>query len=92
MQLPVRRLGKNRGLQKEMLLLAWIFVMPVLLIRLLTTLYPVAEIFHYSLLDYDLINRTKEYTGFSILSKSQTIPLYYRDCNLPSNILFYRFF
>ena len=65
MQLSVRRLGKNRGLQKEMLLLAWIFVMPVLLIRLLTTLYPVAEIFHYSLLDYDLINRTKEYTGFS---------------------------
>lgn len=43
--------------------LAWLFIAPVLLIRLLTTLYPVLSVFYYSVLEYDLIQRKKEFAG-----------------------------
>lgn len=45
-------------------MVSWLFVLPVLLVRALTTLYPIISVFYYSALDYDLINRTKEFNGF----------------------------
>ena len=42
---------------------AWICILPVLVIRLWTTAYPVIAMSYYSLLDYDLIRRKKEFAG-----------------------------
>ncbi len=42
---------------------AWICILPVLIIRLWTTAYPVVAMSYYSLLDYDLIRRKKEFAG-----------------------------
>lgn len=64
----MRRL-KKQSLQKRMVLLAWVFVLPVLVVRIFTTVYPVLEVFWYSLLDYDLINRTKEFQGLANFQK-----------------------
>lgn len=46
------------------MLISWLFILPVLLIRALSTLYPIISVFYYSALDYDLINRTKEFNWF----------------------------
>lgn len=55
---------RRYSLQRRMLLISWLFVIPVVLIRVLTTVYPIVNIFYYSALDYDLINRTKSFNGF----------------------------
>lgn len=57
-------LQQRFSLQKRIIAICWLFIVPVLLIRALTTLYPVVKIFEYSALDYDLINRTKEFNWF----------------------------
>lgn len=66
-------LQQRFSLQKRIVLICWIFIIPVVLIRALTTLYPVINIFYYSALDYDLINRTKEFNWF------QNYPALLRD-------------
>ncbi|MCZ8511726.1 sugar ABC transporter permease [Paenibacillus filicis] len=45
--------------------MAWILVAPVLIIRLLTSLYPMIMTVVYSLLDYNLIHQTKEFVGLN---------------------------
>lgn len=45
------------------LAMAWVFILPVLLVRLLTTGYPILSVFYYSVLDYDLIRQKKEWGG-----------------------------
>lgn len=55
---------RRYSLRKRMIMISWLFVLPVLLVRALTTLYPIISVFYYSALDYDLINRTKEFNGF----------------------------
>ena len=51
------------GLSQKYIFMCWLFVLPVLLFRMLTSLYPIITAFYYSLLDYDLIARTKEFGG-----------------------------
>ena len=51
------------GLSQKKLLLGWIFVLPVLLIRAVTTLYPVGATIGYSFMDFDLIKQTKQFGG-----------------------------
>jgi len=58
-------LQQRFSLQKRITLICWVFIIPVLLIRALTTLYPVINVFYYSALDYDLINRTKDFNWFA---------------------------
>lgn len=60
---------KAFGLKKRFILMAWLFIAPVLIIRLLTTLYPILSVFYYSLLDYDLIRQKKEFFGFGNFMK-----------------------
>ncbi len=50
-------------LSRRKTIFAWICVLPVLVIRLWTTAYPVVAMSYYSLLDYDLIRRKKEFAG-----------------------------
>jgi multiple sugar transport system permease protein len=50
--------------RKRLIIIGWIFIMPVFLIRLLTTLFPVLTVFYYSILDYDLIKQRKQFGGF----------------------------
>ena len=54
---------KKITLNKRKILFAWACVLPVLLIRAWTTVYPVLTMFYYSFLDYDLIRRTKKFSG-----------------------------
>ena len=58
-------LQNRASLQKRLTLICWVFIIPVLLIRALTTLYPIISVFYYSTLDYDLINRTKDFNYFA---------------------------
>lgn len=50
-------------LARKKLLIAWVFVLPVLLIRAVTTLYPVGMTVGYSFMDFDLIKQTKQFNG-----------------------------
>jgi len=50
-------------LGQKRIALAWMFIAPVVLIRLWTTLYPVLTVFYYSFLEYDLIMQRKEFAG-----------------------------
>lgn len=54
---------KKLTLNKRKIIFAWLCILPVLLIRAWTTIYPVGTMFYYSLLDYDLIRRTKTFGG-----------------------------
>jgi len=70
-------------------MISWLFVLPVLLIRILTTLYPIISVFYYSSLDYDLINRTKDFNGF------KNFPTLIRDVTVQQALTFtfqYAFF
>lgn len=59
-------------LTKRKILFAWLCILPVLLIRAWTTIYPVVTMFYYSLLDYDLIRRTKKFAGLLNFKKLTT--------------------
>ena len=48
-------------LQKKRLIFACVSIIPVMAIRLLTTIYPVVMAGYYSLLNYDLINQSKSW-------------------------------
>lgn len=61
---------------KKRLKLAYLFVLPVLLVRLLTTLYPIVTAAWYSLLDYDLINQRKEWFGLGNYQKLWGEPVF----------------
>lgn len=69
MQSSLKVYRRRSSLQRRIILTAWVFVLPVLAIRVLTTVYPVIQVFYYSLLDYDLINRTKDFTGLDNFAK-----------------------
>lgn len=58
-------LQNKYSLHKRITAMCWLFIIPVLLIRALTTLYPIINIFYFSALDYDLINRTKSFNWFA---------------------------
>lgn len=60
------------SLQKRLVVISWLFILPVLLLRALTTVFPVVSVFYYSTLDYDLIKRTKAFTGLTNFSKILT--------------------
>jgi multiple sugar transport system permease protein len=57
------------SLPKRLAMISWLFILPVVIIRLLTTVYPVISVFYYSALDYDLINRTKSFNWFKNFPK-----------------------
>ena len=62
------------SLSKRKIFFAWMCVLPVLLIRGWTTIYPVLTMFYYSFLDYDLIRRTRKFAGllnFRKLTKNE---------------------
>lgn len=63
---------KKITLSKRKILFAWICILPILLIRAWTTVYPVITMFYYSLLDFDLIRRTKEFAGLQNFKKLTT--------------------
>lgn len=82
-------LRQKFSLQKRIIAICWLFIIPVLLIRALTTLYPIIRIFEYSALDYDLINRTKEFNGFA------NFPALFKDITVQQALQFtfeYAFF
>ena len=51
-------------LKRKRLLIAWLLILPVLVIRLATTAYPTLSIFWYSLRDYSFLLRINEFIGF----------------------------
>ncbi len=52
------------NLRAKKLLIAWLLVLPVLVIRLATTAYPTFSVFWYSLRDYSFLLRINEFSGF----------------------------
>lgn len=58
-----RNMKRKITLNGRKTIFAWICILPVLIIRLWTTAYPVVAMSYYSLLDYDLIRRKKEFAG-----------------------------
>jgi len=73
---------RHYSLQKRLVMVSWLFVLPVLLVRMLTTLYPIINVFYYSALDYDLINRTKDFNGFA------NFPTLIRDITVQQSLTF----
>lgn len=63
---------KKLTLSKRKVLFAWCCILPVLLVRAATTVYPVLTMLYYSFLDYDLIRRKKEFAGFRNFQKLTT--------------------
>ena len=55
--------SKRLNLGQKKIVLAWLFIAPVVLTRMLTTLYPMLTAFYYSFLDYDLIRQRREPGG-----------------------------
>lgn len=49
---------------KKYLIIAWIFVLPALLIRIFTTIYPIFETFRISFFDVKLLRGINEFVGF----------------------------
>lgn len=77
------------SLQKKTVMISWLFILPVLIVRALSTLYPIVSVFYYSSLDYDLINRTKDFNGF------QNFPALFGDVTVRQALSFtfeYTFF
>src|SRR5690606_40292617 len=54
----------NMYASKRYLLIAWIFVLPALLIRFFTTIYPVFETFRVSFFNVNLLRGINEFVGF----------------------------
>lgn len=54
---------KKTTLGKRKVLIAWLLVLPALLIRGLTIIYPMIQTAWYSLLNYKMITRTKKFVG-----------------------------
>lgn len=82
-------LTRRFSLQKRLVMISWLFILPVLLVRALTTLYPIVSVFYYSALDYDLINRTKDFNWF------QNYPTLIQDITVQQALAFtfeYAFF
>ena len=80
---------KQYSLKRRMLLISWLFILPVVLIRVLTTVYPIVKVFYYSTLDYDLINQTKSFNHF------QNFPTLIKDSTVQQALQFtleYAFF
>lgn len=60
--------------KRKKLLIAWLLVLPVLVIRLATTAYPTFSVFWYSLRDYSFLLRINEFSGFDNISYLLTDP------------------
>lgn len=56
-------------LKKRKVVLAWVLVLPALLIRGITIIYPLAATAWYSLLNYKMIAKTKDFIGFGNYKK-----------------------
>lgn len=56
-------------LKKKKLILAWALVLPALLIRGITIIYPLIATAWYSLLNYKMISRTKNFIGLGNYTK-----------------------
>ena len=61
-------------LKRRKLLIAWLLILPVLVIRLATTAYPTFSIFWYSLRDYSFLLRINEFIGFRNVAYLVTDP------------------
>ncbi len=61
-------------LKRRKLLIAWLLILPVLVIRLATTAYPTLSIFWYSLRDYSFLLRINEFIGFRNIAYLVTDP------------------
>jgi multiple sugar transport system permease protein len=59
-----QQLGKTYSLQRNRVRLAWILILPALLLRLFTAFYPMLMTFLYSFMDYNLMQGTKSFAGF----------------------------
>lgn len=55
---------KKMSTKRRKATIAWLMVLPALLWRAATIVYPMLTTAWYSLLDYKMINRTKEFVGF----------------------------
>lgn len=60
---------RNGSLMKKRAILAWFLIMPVLLTRVFTALYPMLMTFWYSLRDYNIIRGTNFYIGLDNFRK-----------------------
>lgn len=49
--------------EKRRYILFWFFVGPAIILRVTTSVYPILKTFYFSVLDYDLLKRTKDYIG-----------------------------
>ena len=68
---------KHLNLGQKKFMLAWLFVAPVLIIRVLTTLYPMLTAFYYSFLEYDLIRQRREPGGLINFSNLRYNPAFW---------------
>lgn len=73
---------KKMKLRQKFLIISWLFILPILLIRGLTTIYPVFTMLYYSLLEYDLMNRIREFNWF------HNYPTIFRDVTVQQSIRF----
>lgn len=60
--------------KRRNVMLAWLLVMPALLIRAATIIYPMIATAWYSLLNYKMITQTKQFAGFKNYIKLFTDP------------------
>lgn len=60
--------------KRRKLLIAWLLILPVLVIRLATTAYPTVSVFWYSLRDYSFLLRVNEFNGFQNVAYLVTDP------------------
>jgi multiple sugar transport system permease protein len=51
------------SLLRRRVMVAWLLILPVLLLRLFTALYPMIMTFVYSVMDYNLMSGTKSFNG-----------------------------
>lgn len=62
------------SIRKKKVLIAWILVLPAILIRGLTIVYPMIATAGYSFLDYKMINGTRKFIGFENYAKMFSDP------------------
>jgi multiple sugar transport system permease protein len=53
------------SLHRRKVIIAWLLILPAVLLRLFTALYPMVMTFVYSVMDYNLMNGTKSFNGFA---------------------------
>jgi multiple sugar transport system permease protein len=70
------------SLQKRKVVLAWFLILPVLVLRVFTALYPMVMTFVYSFMNYNLMSRTKSLAGLVNFIRMST------DLNVQESLAF----